>query len=164
MTDPDRTAAPMTTEPRPANAGAHTGPASDPRGILLRTAAIALGATVVVAGLGFLLAGAPGGLGGLVGGLLVVLVFGTGALAVDLMARRSAVEALLTAVTTYLGQVIVLVTVLVLLTRSGLVGDELSRGWLAGGVVAVALAWSIGQIIVHRRARIPMYRLPGQGG
>ena len=97
-------------------------------------------------------------------GVLVVLVFGTGALAVDLMARRSAVEALLTALTTYLGQVIVLVTVLVLLSRSGLVGDELSRGWLAGGVVAVALAWSIGQIIVHRKARIPMYQLPGQGG
>ena len=160
MTDPDRTAAPMTTEPRPAI----TGPASGPRGILLRTAGISLVAALLVAGLGFAVDGAPGGLGALVGGLLVVLVFGTGALAVDLMARRSAVEALLTAVTTYLGQVIVLVTVLVLLSRSGLVGDELSRGWLAAGVVAVALAWSIGQIVVHRRARIPMYRLPGQGG
>jgi hypothetical protein len=162
----------MTTEPRPASEPDRepsrdrtvTGPASGPRGILLRTAGIALGATVLVAGLGFALAGTPGGLGALVGGVLVVLVFGTGALAVDLMARRSAFEALLTALTTYLGQVIVLVTVLVLLSRSGLVGDELSRGWLAGGVVAVALAWSIGQIVVHRKARIPMYQLPGQGG
>ena len=162
----------MTTEPRPASESASeaagrralTGPASGPRGILLRTAGISLGAALLVSGVGFVLAGAPGGLGALVGGVLVVLVFGTGALAVDLMARRSAVEALLMAMTTYLGQVIVLVTVLVVLSRSGLVGDELSRGWLAGGVVVVALTWSIGQIIVHRKARIPMYQLPGQGG
>jgi len=66
--------------------------------------------------------------------------------------------------TTYLGQVIVLVTALVLLSRGGLVGDELSRGWLAGGVVAVALAWSVAQIWVTRRARIPLYDLPGHGG
>jgi ATP synthase protein I len=162
----------MTTEPRPAHgrdsprgsARAGAGPASGSRGILLRTAGIAVVAALLTAGLGFALNGSPGGLGALVGGLLVVLVFGTGSLAVDLMARRSATEALLTAMTTYLGQVIVLVTALVLLSRGGLVGDELSRGWLAGGVVAVALAWSVAQIWVTRRARIPLYDLPGHGG
>lgn len=154
----------MTTEHRPAPGRTPAGPASGTRGILLRAGAVAVLAAVLTGAVGLVVAGSPGGLGGLFGGLLVVVVLGTGSLAVDAMARRSAVQAMLTALVTFFGQAILLVGLLFLLVRGDVVGDELAPAWLAAGVVATALTWTAAQIRVARQARIPLYHLPGHGG
>lgn len=139
-------------------------PLHGPSWVLTRTA---LGAVLVVllgALVALVLSGGPAAGSVLVGGLVVVAVFGTGALAVNAMARRSAAEALLMAMVTYTGQAIVLVAFFFVLSRSGAMDDALSRGWLAGAVIGAALLWSGAQIWLSSRARIPIYNLPDRGG
>lgn len=147
----------------------HQDPSREPRGegpsrVLVRTAALAVAATLLLAVLGRVVDGWPGGWGALVGGSVVVAVFLTGSLAVNAMARQDAVVALMLALVTYTGQAIVLVVFFVVLSRAGALDDALSRGWVAGGVIGVAVLWSTAQIALSARARIPLYDLSGQAG
>jgi hypothetical protein len=130
--------------------------ATAPSGVLTRSAAgcAAVIATVVV--LAGVVAGRPGALGALCGGLLVLVVFWAGTASLELMTRKSAEIALLVAMITYSAQIMVVLGVLIGLTASGLV-DEVSRGWLAVAVIAGSLVWSAAQIAVAGRARIPTY-------
>jgi ATP synthase protein I len=66
---------------------------------------------------------------------------------------------LLVALMTYALQVVLMGAVAVVLARSGLVGDELSRSWFAGAVIAVTLTWLMVQVWLVGRQRIPVYDL-----
>jgi hypothetical protein len=48
----------------------------------------------------------------------------------------------------------------VVLDRSGLAGDEVSRGWFAAGVIAVTLLWLLGQVVAATRQRITAFEEP----
>ena len=115
----------------------------------------------VMVGLGALVSGSPGAYGSLTGGLIVLVIFWAGTAALSAMASRSADIALMMALVTYTGQVMVVFVAFIGLSASGLLDDgTLSRGWLAASVVAGALVWSAAQVWVASKARIPLYDLP----
>jgi hypothetical protein len=124
-------------------------------------AAVAGTAAVVVLGVaGGVLDGAPGATGALVGGCLTLAVFAVGLGLVSLAARVLPTASLLVALLTYTLQLLVLAMAVALLDRTGLAGDELSRGWFAAGVIAVTLLWLLGQVVAATRQRIPAFEQP----
>jgi ATP synthase protein I len=70
------------------------------------------------------------------------------------------------ALMTYTFQVALVLLVFLAVSRSGAIGTTLFPGWLAGGVVAATVAWTVGQLVASARARIPVYdiELPGPAG
>lgn len=96
-------------------------------------------------------------LGALVGGSMALCFFLFGSLVVEMVTRKAPQLAMLMALLTYTLQVVLVALVFFALTSSGAVGTTLSGGWLAGGVVAAALAWTAGQLVASMRARIPAY-------
>jgi ATP synthase protein I len=140
----------MTTESQ------HQPPAVAPAPLLRPALAAAIsGAAAVVAGA--VLSGSPGALGALVGALLVLAVLGLGSMSVNVVAGLLPSAALLVALLTYTLQVLAMALAFVALTRSGLLGDQLSREWLAGAVVAGVLAWLTLHVATAMTARIPAY-------
>lgn len=150
---PDRTAAAMTTE----------SPLQHPRTSAAPLLRPALAASVVCLGLvvaGALAEGSVAASGAGVGAALVLGVFGTGAVAVDLVARVLPSAALLVALLTYTLQVLAMALAFVALSRSGELGESLSREWLSGAVIAGTAAWLVVHVVTALRARIPAYDLP----
>ncbi|GAA5148921.1 hypothetical protein GCM10023340_23450 [Nocardioides marinquilinus] len=125
----------------------------DPATLLKRAAIGSLGLTVVLAAVAALVSGTPGVLGVLAGAVVVLLVFVSGALAVNAMSSRSAEIALMMAMVTYGGQVIAMLALFIGLSASGLLDETISRGWLAVAVVVSALVWSTVQVLLASRAR-----------
>lgn len=152
-----RTAADMTTESQKHTPG--TGGS-----VLLGAAGAALVAGLAVALAGALVAGAAAAYGALAGTALAVLVFAFGAGVVHVVAGLLPAASLLVALLTYVLQVVAMALVLVALDGSGLMDATLDRRWLAGAVVVGTFAWIGTQVVLHARARIPVYELPGQGG
>jgi drug/metabolite transporter (DMT)-like permease len=148
---PHRTAATMTTESQQ-----HT-----PRGVSPLLGAASAGLVLVV--LAVVLAGGLGGrpspIGAAAGGVLALVVFATGTAVVQTVARAMPSASLLVALMTYTLQVVLMGAVAMVLARSGLVGDELSRGWFAGAVIGVTLTWMMVQVWLVGRQRIPVYDL-----
>ncbi len=142
----------MTTTARPQ------GPLRGRTPRVLLAAGLGVGAAVVVATvLGGLLAGRPGALGALVGGSIALCFFLFGSLVVGAATRMAPQAALVVALTTYTLQVALVALVFVALGSSDAVGTTLSGGWLAGGVVAATVAWTLGQLVATGRARVPVY-------
>ncbi|HEY0903840.1 MAG TPA: hypothetical protein VGE14_08130 [Marmoricola sp.] len=128
-------------------------PGMTPR--VLRAAALA---SVLVTGL-LALAGAwtvgdAATYGALVGGAAVLVFFGFGAGFVGLAAQWAPQSALLVALLTYTLQVVLVGFLFVALRESGVLGDELSAGWLAAATIAGTFAWMGGQIVATLRAPI----------
>lgn len=126
----------------------------------------ALGATVATLGTalaGLLLGGSAAAYGALTGALLVLLVFGLGAFAVNAVAFVMPSASLLVALLTYTLQVIVMGLLFWVLTTSGTLGSELDERWLAGAVIVGTLVWVGVQIRQAARARIPVYDLGPTG-
>ena len=117
-------------------------------------------AVVVLAVAGGVVDGAPGATGAVVGGGVTLAVFALGVGLVNLAARVLPAASLMVALLTYTLQLLVLAIVVVVLDRSGLAGDEVSRGWFAAGVVAVTLLWLLGQVVAATRQRIPAFEEP----
>jgi ATP synthase protein I len=117
-------------------------------------------AVVVLVVAGGVAGGAPGATGALVGGGLTLAVFALGVGMVDLAARVLPGASLMVALLTYTLQLLVLVIAVVVLDRSGLAGDEVSRGWFAAGVIAVTVLWLSGQVVAATRQRIPAFDEP----
>jgi ATP synthase protein I len=145
-------------------------PQGQPRGRTPRVL-LAAGASVAVAValatlLGGVLQGSDGALGALVGGSIALCFFLFGSLVVGAATRMAPQAALAVALTTYTLQVALLALVFVALGSSDAVGTTLSAGWLAGGVVAATVAWTVGQLVASSRARVPVYDidLPGPSG
>jgi len=123
------------------------------------SAASALAGLLVV-GAGFAAGGPPGGWGAGVGALLVTAVLTSGAAVVTVVARVLPAASLLVAMLTYTLQLVLVVLVMVALAGSPAVADRLSATWFAGAVIACALAWTVAQVVVTTRVRIPVYDLP----
>lgn len=143
----------MTTTASPGRGptGART-----PRVLLVASGCVA--ASVVIATvLGAVIAGGPAALGALLGGAIALGFFAFGSLVVAAATKMAPEASLLVALMTYTLQVVLVAGVFVAIGASGVVGDEISGGWLAGGVVAATVAWTVGQLVASSRARIPVY-------
>ena len=127
---------------------------------LLGAALAGAAAVVVLVVAGGVLDGAAGAMGALVGGGLTLVVFALGVGLVNLAARVLPAASLMVALLTYTLQLLVLAIAVVVLDRSGLAGDEVSRGWFAAGVIAVTLLWLLGQVVAATRQRIPAFEQP----
>lgn len=124
-------------------------------------AAIASALLVAALGVvGLLVAGSAGLLGALAGGGLALVVFLLGTTVVHTVASVMPAMSLLVALLTYTLQVVLMAVVVVALSRSGLTGEELSREWFAGAVIAVTMLWLAVQVWLFTRLRIPTYDLP----
>ena len=127
---------------------------------LLRPALAAAVVCLALLGVGSAVGGAPASSGAGVGAALVLGVFGLGAIAVDLVSAVLPSAALLVALLTYTLQVLAMALAFVVLTRSGLLGEQLSREWLAGAVVAGTLAWLVAHLHGALTARISAFEAP----
>lgn len=112
-----------------------------------------------IASLGFMTSGSAAGWGALVGGAVAGAFFAFGTVTVHLIASVLPQAALLVALLTYTLQVVLLLLVFLALDRSGIIGHNLDRDWLAGGVIAATAAWLIGQLVLFVRARIPVFEV-----
>ena len=133
--------------------------------VLLGAATAGLVTVVVLSVSAGLTDGSAGVVGALVGGVLTLAVFALGTGLVSVVARLLPSASLLVALLTYTLQLLVLAVAVTALDRSGLAGDELSRGWFAAGVIAVTVTWLVGQVLAAQRQRIPVYDgvLPSDG-
>lgn len=129
---------------------------------LLRPALAAGTVCLAIVVAGALADGSPAAAGAGVGAALVLGVFGAGALAVDLVARVLPSAALLVALLTYTLQVLAMALAFVALSRSGELGESLSREWLAGAVIGGTAAWLAVHVLTALRARIPAYDTPAE--
>lgn len=145
--DPQRSAAPAPSKP----AGS---------GVLVGAAAVTVVGGLVLGLCGLLLDGTSAAAGALVGAVVVVVVLLLGTLPTNLVAGVMPGLSLAFALLTYIFQLIVLIGSLVALDQGGLVGDELSRGWLGGAVIAGVVCWAVAHVVLASRARIPIYSLP----
>jgi ATP synthase protein I len=114
----------------------------------------AVGLATLVDGL---VAGRPGALGAFTGGSIAFVFFVSGSLVVSAATRFAPQAAMLMALMTYALQVALVALVFAVLSSSGAVGTTLSAGWVAGGVVAATVAWTVGQLVASTKARIPAY-------
>lgn len=135
----------------------------DPRStgfsLLLGAAVAALVFGGLLSLVGAFTAGSAAAYGALVGSLLVLGVFGLGSFVVNVVAGLMPSAALLVALMTYTLQVIGMALIFVGLSGSGLLGEELSREWLAGSVIGGTMVWLIVQILLTVRVRVPIYDL-----
>lgn len=147
----------MTTEAARTPRDHRGGPATVLGGAALGSLVLGLAAT----GVGALVDGSAAAYGALAGTALVVVVFAFGSATVHAVAGLLPAASLVVALLTYALQLLVVLVVLSALDGSGLVGETLSRGWLAGAVICGALGWSFVQVALATRVRIPVYELPG---
>ncbi len=139
----------MTTESK-------TGPRNGLSPLLgaLASGAVMVVVLVVVAALA---SGRPGVVGAASGGVLALAVFTLGVAVVGFVARFLPSASLLVALMTYVLQLLVLALVVAAIDGADLGAETLSRGWFAAAVIAVTLAWVVGQVVAATRQRIPVY-------
>lgn len=149
----------MTTAARDTSDTAHRAGA-----VVLAGAALAmLGAGAVVVVLGALFGGGDAALGAVAATALVSVILVTGSMVVELTARAVPGASLLVAMLTYTLEVVLLAAVLVALRGSPAAMDRISAPWFAAAVIACALVWTVGQVVLTMRTRIPVYDLPDAG-
>ncbi|NYG60584.1 ATP synthase protein I [Nocardioides daedukensis] len=132
------------------------------------SALLGAGLTALVLGLGtalvgVLVSGSSALLGALIGTAIIIGVFGTGALAVDLISRTMPTMSLLVALMTYLLQVIGMGLIFVALKASGALDSAVDARWLGGVVIAGTLVWLTVQVVLATRLRLPVYDLKDAG-
>ena len=121
------------------------------------SAVLASGAAVALAA-----AAAGDGRGGgvaLAGGAVIAAVLVLATAVVQLVSGVAPGASMLVALLTYTLVVVGVGVAFGALARSGLVDDGSDRRWLAAAVLAGTLAWTVSQIVLARRARIPLYDL-----
>lgn len=122
--------------------------------------AIGLGAALV----GALVAGVPAVRGAGVGAAIALGIFLTGALVVAVVSRLLPAAALLVAMVTYLGQVVLAVALYARFEGSGMLTDgTLAPTWLAVVLVLCTLLWTAVQIRTVATSRVPLFDL-AEGG
>ena len=146
----------MTTESK-------TGPRKGLSPVLGALAAGTL-AVVVLTVVAALVEGRPGAVGVVAGGVLTLVVRARGLAAGGFVARLLPGASLLVALMTYALQLLVLAVVVGAIDGARPGADTLSRGWFATAVIAVTLAWVVGQLVAATRQRIPVYDLPSSTG
>jgi ATP synthase protein I len=149
----------MTTTERPRT-GQPRG--TTPRVLLVASACVALAVGVAVV-IGATSSGATAAGGALVGGGLALLFLTFGSVTVYAATSLAPQSSMLVALMTFLLQVVLVAAVFYALDASGVVGDQLSGPWVAGGVITAAVSWILAQLVASARARVPVYDidLPG---
>lgn len=137
----------MTTEPR------RTRP-SRGAGVLVGSAVATLLLVAVLVAAAAVAAGTRGATGAAVGGLVVLGVCCLGLFSVHVVSHVLPAAALVFALFTYTLQVVVMTLALMAVTRSDL---DMHEGWFVGGVIAAVGAWTVTQIVLSTRRRIPAY-------
>ena len=127
---------------------------------LVQSSLGALAAGTVVSMAGLLVDGRAGVLAGVIGTVVVVVVLFSGALVVTVVAELMPSASLMVALMTYALQMALLALVLIPLSDTAWAADNLAAGWLAAAVVTGALVWTVAQVLLATRARIPVYDLP----
>lgn len=117
-------------------------------------------AGVLVAVLGAVFDGSAGLIGGLAGAGVVLLVLASGFALVDLVSSLMPSLSMIFALMTYSFQVLLLAGLLTVLRSADDIDDTLTPAWFAGGVIAVALAWTVCLVWHALHARVPLYDLP----
>ncbi|CAN5315469.1 hypothetical protein BH09ACT12_BH09ACT12_14310 [soil metagenome] len=130
---------------------------------LVQASAAALGAGTAVALIALLAAGGAGLLAAAIGTVVVVSVLFSGSLVVTMVADLMPSASLMVAMMTYTLQMALLALILIPLSRTDWATDHLEASWLAAAVIAGALVWTITQVLLATRARIPVYDLPPAG-
>ncbi|GAA4807011.1 hypothetical protein ACFQ0K_01765 [Nocardioides caeni] len=125
--------------------------------VVARAAAAAAAAAVLLVGIGALVGGADAVRGAAVGGVIAVGVFAFGAFSVDTVSRLMPAASLMFAMLTYTLQVVLMLMAFVVLTRSGLLDDQIDRDWLAGAIILGAMVWMLVQVRLATTARIPAF-------
>jgi ATP synthase protein I len=143
----------MTTESKQDTRQVHTSGVSPLLGAAVAGAVTVVALCVVAA----LVDGGRGLAGAAAGGVLTLVVFVLGIGLVNVAARVLPAASLLVALLTYTLQLLVLALVVVALDRSGVAGEDLSRGWFAAAVIAVTVLWLVGQVVAATRQRIPAF-------
>jgi ATP synthase protein I len=144
----------MTTAPRSSTPGTRPGGVGAVlRPALVVTAVIGVGGAV----LGAVLDGRDAALGAALGALVVALFFGLGAFVLDVVSRLAPAASLLIALLTYVLKVVLLAVVFVGLQRSGAFDGDLDARWLGGTMIVATFAWTLAQLMVTLRARVPVY-------
>lgn len=127
---------------------------------MARTAVpVAIG-TALLAGVGSLVVGSSAAYGALVGGLLLLVVLTSSTLVVDMASTVAPAPALVVALVTYTLHVLLVLVAFLAIERSGLTESTLDAQWLGGAVILGALVWSVAQVVLHTRLRVPLYDLP----
>ncbi len=131
--------------------------------VLLAAVSCVVVLVALIAGVAGATQGSAAAGGALVGGGIACAFFSFGSLVVNAAVRMAPQAALAVAMMTYTLQLVLVLVVFIALSESGAVGDTLSAGWISGGVIVAALAWTVGQMVASARARIPAYdiELPG---
>ncbi len=150
-----RTAAAMTTESQQDTR----------RGVspLLGAAAAGAVVTVLLALVGWFGAQSAGLWGALAGGSLALVVLLASTTVVDVVAGVMPGASLLIALLTFFLQILLLVAVAISLQDSSLLDGQVSRGWFAGALMGVTLAWLPAHAWLYTRLRIPAYDLHAAG-
>lgn len=131
-------------------------------GVVLRTVGPVVVATGILAVVGASVVGSPAALGAAVGGGILVLVLGASTLMMDVVASLASGPVVLVGLVTYAFHIALVLVALIALNRSGLTDSTLDGRWVGGAVVLGAVVWSICQVVVTARTRIPIYDLPDQ--
>lgn len=131
--------------------------------IVTRAALAALLVGLLVTGLGLLVGGGQAGLAGLIGMVVVVVVLFSGTLVVTMVAELMPAASLMVALLTYVLQTALLGLLLLPLSVSDWGDEHLDAPWLAASVIGGALVWTVCQVLLYTRARIPVYDLPQRG-
>jgi len=116
-------------------------------------------AGLVVMLVGLALDGRSGLLAAAIGTVVVVGVLFSGALVVMVVAELMPSASLMVALMTYTLQMVLLAVVLLSLRASGWAQENLTPAWLAIAVMAGALVWTLAQVLIATRVRIPVYDL-----
>ena len=127
---------------------------------LVRASVGALVAGMAIAAAGALVSGQSALLGAAIGTVVVVSVLFSGALVVTVVADLMPSASLVVALMTYTLQMVLLALVLIPLSDTDWAARKLDAPWLAAAVIAGALVWTLAQVLLATRARIPVYDLP----
>lgn len=131
--------------------------------VLLVAALSVLASTSVVTVVGELAAGQNEAVSALLGGAIVLVFFGFGAVVVGAASAVMPQTALMIAMLTYTFQVALVGLIFAGLTESDVFESDLSAGWLAAGLIVGTFAWMTGQLVATLRAPIEPWVAPETG-
>lgn len=152
------TTAGTTRSPHPGAPGAS--PVVVPVRVAVRSLLWGPPALVLLGALTWLVSGAPAALGLVAGGGLALLLLVSGTLVVAVAARVDPRLSLLVAVTTFALHAMLAGVVFYAVTGADAADRTFSVRALAVGLLVVAAAWTLVQVVALTRARIPVYDLP----
>lgn len=152
------TTAGTTRSPHPGTPG--VGPVVAPVQVALRSLVVGPVVLLVLGAAAWAAAGLPTALGLVTGGVLALLLLVSGTLVVAVAARVDPRLSLLVAVTTFALHAVLAGLVLRLVITADDPGAVLSVRALGLGLLGIAAAWTVAQVVGLSKARIPVYDLP----